>query len=291
MLLDGHSAQSVCQRLGISCPMILRSWKRQQLKQSGPVANSLDTRIRELEIELRRVQRERDILKKSFNHFRPQRLAQLDPAAMSICRKKIASEREVCEVLDLNRSSFQTWQLFQESEGDRNDAALQSKIVPIFHRHRGRYGSRRVLAELKDMDTFTSRRRITKLLKNVGLRPIQAKSFKPRTTESRHSLGYNENLLLGMPEPAAINQLWVADITYIPILETGFCYLAMVMDRYSRRIIGWELKNDMTEQLTINALRQAIKTTQPLETLIHHRDRGGPRRREALSTSPPALCK
>ncbi len=64
MLLDGHSAQSVCQRLGISCPTILRRWKRQQLEQSGPVANSLDTRIRELEIELRRVQRERDILKK-----------------------------------------------------------------------------------------------------------------------------------------------------------------------------------------------------------------------------------
>lgn len=194
---------------------------------------------------------------------------------MSICQEEIASEREVCEVLDLNRSSFQTWQRFQESERDRNDADLQSKIVPIFHRHRGRYGSRRILAELKDMDTITSRRRITKLLKNAGLRPIQAKSFKPRTTESRHALGYNENLLLDMPEPAAINQLWVADITYIPVSETGFGYLAMIMDRYSRRIIGWDFRNDMTEQLTINALRQAIKTTQPVETLIHHSDRGG----------------
>jgi len=112
------------------------------------------------------------------------------------------------------------------------------------------------------------RERVSKLLRIAGLSALQPKSFKPRTTESRHTLGYNENLLLDQPEPMAINQLWVGDITYIPIVRNGFAYMATLMDRFSRRIVGWSLKMDMTESLVIETLRQAIRLQQPPKDLI-----------------------
>ena len=89
-----------------------------------------------------------------------------------------------------------------------------------------------------------------------------------------HKLGYSPNLLLEGIEIERINQVWVGDITYIPLPNT-FAYLAMLMDLYSRKIIGWSLDLNMEEPLVIAALRQAIKARQPAKGLIHHTDRGG----------------
>ena len=148
-------------------------------------------------------------------------------------------------------------------------------VITTFHQHRRRYGARRIAAEMKLQGMSCGRERVSKLLRIAGLSAIQPKSFKPRTTESKHTLGYNENLLLDQPEPMTINQLWVGDITYIPIVRNGFAYMATLMDRFSRRIVGWSLKMDMTESLVIETLRQAIRLRQPPKDLIHHTDRGG----------------
>ena len=112
-------------------------------------------------------------------------------------------------------------------------------------------------------------------MKNQGLTAIQPKSFKPRGTESRHRLGYNQNLLLEEPEVKSLNALWVGDITYIPITEIRFGYLAILMDRFSRYIVGWQLSDDMTESLVLDAIRMAVANRQPAVDLIHHTDRGG----------------
>ena len=125
------------------------------------------------------------------------------------------------------------------------------------------------------MNIQCSRRRVAKLLGIAGLRAIQPKSYKPRTTESKHRLGYSPNLVLDLPEPTAPHRLWVGDITYIPISGIGFGYLATLMDRYSRKIVGWSFRDDMTEELTIDSLRKSIKVIQPSVGLIHHTDRGG----------------
>ena len=109
----------------------------------------------------------------------------------------------------------------------------------------------------------------------MGLEAIQPKSFRPRTTQSRHRLGYSPNLLLESPMPCSVNRVWVGDITYIPLIENGFLYLALLMDLYSRRIVGWELDASMKESLVISALRFAIAGRQPGPGLIHHSDRGG----------------
>ncbi len=148
-------------------------------------------------------------------------------------------------------------------------------VTAIFRAHRRRYGTRRIVEELRDRGYDCGRRRVAKLLKIAGLSAIQPKSFRPRTTESRHTLGYSPNLILDFAEPRKANQLWVGDITYIPVVCHGFCYLATMMDRYSRRIIGWSLGEDMTESLVTKSLRQCIAERQPKPGLIHHTDRGG----------------
>jgi putative transposase len=155
------------------------------------------------------------------------------------------------------------------------DRQLLPQVRAIFHHHRRRYGTRRIVDELRDLGQSCGRRRVAKLMKSQGLNAIQPKSFQPRGTESRHRLGYSPNLLLEASEATGIDQLWVGDITYVPIQGRKFSYLAMLMDRYSRRIVGWHLAEDMTEALVLQALKTAIRRRRPGSRMIHHTDRGG----------------
>jgi transposase InsO family protein len=109
----------------------------------------------------------------------------------------------------------------------------------------------------------------------MGLCAIQPKSYRPRTTDSRHRLGYSPNLLLSSPLPVRINRVWVGDISYVPVRGSGFLYLALLMDLYSRRVVGWELQDHMRESLVLATLRTAIMLRGPGPDLIHHTDRGG----------------
>lgn len=196
-------------------------------------------------------------------------------AAEAIAAQQIAPVREVCEFLEVSRSGYYAWRSAGPSQREDEDLELAPLVRAIFQRHRRRYGTRRIVEELRDMDRPCGRRRVAKLLKVQGLKAIQPKSFKPRTTESRHRLGYSPNLLLELEEIDGVNQLWVGDITYIPLQGGRFSYLATLMDRFSRRIVGWQLGRDMTEQLVLDALKKAIRWRQPAPNLVHHTDRGG----------------
>lgn len=181
----------------------------------------------------------------------------------------------VCHVLAVSRSGFYVWQ--QEREGVRaeRDGELLPLIRDIFWRHKRRYGARRIAQELCSMDERCGVARVARLLKTEGLRAIQPKSFRPRTTESRHGLGYNRNLLRGRAAPVGINEVWVGDITYIPLRGGIFGYLSLLMDLFSRRIVGWEYAASMAEPLVLSSLQSAIRSRQPGAGLIHHTDRGG----------------
>jgi putative transposase len=196
-------------------------------------------------------------------------------AAEAIARGQVAPVSEVCQYLEVSRSAFYAWQDAGPTKREDDDLELAPLVRAIFHRHRRRYGTRRIVEELRDMGRDCSRRRVAKLLKTQGLRAIQPKSFKPRTTESSHRLGYSPNLLLELDEPDGVDQLWVGDITYIPIQGGKFSYLAILMDRFSRRVVGWRLGQDMTEKLVLDALKAAIRSRQPGVDLVHHSDRGG----------------
>lgn len=181
----------------------------------------------------------------------------------------------MCDTLDVSRSAYYAWITASPTVREEKDMFLMPIVRRIFHRHKRRYGARRIVEELRDMGHVCGVRLASKLLKTQGLKAIQPKSFKPRTTESRHTLGYSPNLLLERDVPERTNELWVGDITYVPVRGNQFLYMAVLMDRYSRRIVGWKLDSDMTESLVIAALRQAIEQRQPPATLIHHTDRGG----------------
>ena len=113
------------------------------------------------------------------------------------------------------------------------------------------------------------------VLKMQGLRAIQPRSFVPRTTQGRHTLGYSPNLLLDRGDPVHVNELWVGDITCLPLRGGGFGYLAGLMDRYSRDLVGWSIGPSMTESLVLDVLGQAMRGQRPVAGLIHHTDRGG----------------
>jgi putative transposase len=121
-------------------------------------------------------------------------------------------------------------------------------IQDIFLQHRRRYGARRIGKELNERGESCSRAKVRKIMVQRGLIAIQPRSFKPRTTNSGHQLGYSPNLLLEGIELESINQIWVGDITYIPLPNT-FAYLAMLMDLFSRKIVGWSLELNMAEPL------------------------------------------
>jgi len=202
-------------------------------------------------------------------------VTEIYPVAQGIIEEEIASEREICEFLDFARSPFQRWKRFDLSPLEEEDKRLLPLIVKSFHTHRRRYGSRRIMDDLRDQGFSLGRRRVAKLMEVAGISAIQPKSFKPRTTESKHNLGYNENLIMNLEELKQLNRLWVGDITYIPIQAIQFGYLAVLMDRFSRSIVGWKLGTDMSEQIVIASLRAAITTRKPTAGLIHHSDRGG----------------
>lgn len=185
----------------------------------------------------------------------------------------------VCDLLDVSRSGFYFWRKAEESLRERKDQELVPEICDVFWHHRRRYGARRIVVELAERGIACGVARVARLLKTQGLQAIQPKSYTPRTTQSRHPLGYNQNLLAGRSPATTINEVWVGDITYIPVIKGSstnrFGYLAILMDLYSRRIVGWDYHTLMDETLVLGALQKAIRERQPGVGLIHHTDRGG----------------
>lgn len=181
----------------------------------------------------------------------------------------------LCDTLLVSRAGFYAWRRDAQSAREQRDRELMPLVRDIFWHHKRRYGARRIAVELQAQGHPCGVDRVAKLLKIQGLRAIQPKSFVPKTTNSRHPLGYSPNLLVNAPPPERVNQVWVADITYIPLRSGAFAYLALLMDLFSRRIIGWELAEHMSEPLVLETLHQAIRARQPAPGLIHHSDRGG----------------
>jgi len=177
--------------------------------------------------------------------------------------------------LEVSSSGYYAWRRGRRSSRAEEDRRLMPRVRAVFREHKRRYGARRIARELSARGTSCGPRRVGRLMRQMGLKAIQPKSFRPRTTESRHRLGYSPNLLINGLSPRGVDRVWVGDITYVPMDGNGFLYLALLMDLYSRRIVGWELEANMKEPLVLSALRFAIAGRQPGTDLIHHTDRGG----------------
>ena len=183
----------------------------------------------------------------------------------------------LCRVLGVSRSAYYSWKEHQEGStaGGENSKAIAQQIIGIFQEHRRRYGVRRVAAELKANGLKAGAYKVRKVLKEHGLKAIQPRSFVPKTTDSRHPYPISPNLLLERRLPLRPDEVWVGDITYIPLAGGSYGYLSVWMDLYSRKIIGWHLDDNMKEALVIAAFKKALMNRSITKELIVHSDRGG----------------
>ena len=182
------------------------------------------------------------------------------------------SVRQQCQALGVSRSGYYAWRVQQPRKEDPRLRALLEHIQRIYQKSRGTYGSPRVHAQLRAEGFHYNRKRIARLMRLKGL-VGRRKWRKVSTTHSRHAYPVAPNILNRAFQTDKANQKWAADITYIPTQE-GWLYLAVVMDLYSRKIVGWSMKPQITADLVEDALRMALYERQPDPGLLHHSDRG-----------------
>ena len=178
----------------------------------------------------------------------------------------------LCTVLQVSDSGFASWQCGLGPTKWLSDGALLAKIREIHQETKAAYGSPRIFLELKARGIPVSKGRVERLMRENGLRARHKRRFKA-TTDSKHTLPVAPNLLDRNFETAHPDQVWTADITYIATGE-GWLYLAIVLDLYTRQIVGWAMRERMSKDLVIDALRMAWFRRRPPPGLMHHSDRG-----------------
>jgi transposase InsO family protein len=178
--------------------------------------------------------------------------------------------RRLCQLGGVSRAGY--YRHFDAHAPARADADLRDAIqrLSLAHRH---YGYRRITAQLRREGSVANAKRVLRLMREDNLLCLRTSPFVPRTTDSRHGFAIVPNLIRGLV-PTGVDQIWVADITYVRLGE-AFIYLAVVLDAFSRKVIGWALDDHLEARLAIEALDMALDARNPApETLIHHSDRG-----------------
>ena len=183
------------------------------------------------------------------------------------------SIRMLCDLLGVSPSGYYGSRADRPSSRQREDEALTKQIAAAHRASRGSYGAPRIVVDLREAGTCTSKRRCARLMKAQGLRGRKKHRRKPRTTDSRHSQPVAPNLLAKRPAPTGPNQSWLTDITCIATAE-GWLYLAAILDLWSRRIVGWACGPTLHASLVLAALQDALKRRRPAKGLLHHSDRG-----------------
>lgn len=178
----------------------------------------------------------------------------------------------MCEVLQVSRSGYHAWLQRPPSKRSIQNKQLIQQIKDIHQQSRQTYGSPRVHDELMDQEVVCGENRVARLMRQHGIAAEKRRKFT-RTTDSNHSLPVAPNRLNQCFEVNRPDTVWTADITYI-WTQQGWLYLAVVLDLFSRRIVGWSMAPSLERTLVLDALQMAIAARNPAEGLIHHSDRG-----------------
>jgi putative transposase len=179
------------------------------------------------------------------------------------------SIERMCQLAGVSRAGF--YRSLQEQRPAEEEMEVRSAIQRIALEHRRRYGYRRIAAELRRRGMRVNHKRVARIMREDNLLAVQPRTFVV-TTDSDHEFEVYLNLA-GRMKLSAINQLWVADITYLR-LQREFVYLAVILDAFSRKVVGWALDRTLASRLPLAALQRAIRERQPLPGLVHHSDRG-----------------
>lgn len=175
----------------------------------------------------------------------------------------------MCQLAQVSRAGF--YRSLQEQQPLQEELEVRAALQQLVLAHRRRYGYRRVTAELRRQGLLVNHKRVARLMREDNLLAVQPRAFVV-TTDSKHQLAVYLNLAKRL-KLTGVNQLWVADITYIR-LRTEFVYLAVILDAFSRKVVGWELDRTLATRLTKAALEKAIALRQPAPGVVHHSDRG-----------------
>ncbi len=178
----------------------------------------------------------------------------------------------MCEQLGVSRSGFYAWKQRPESARQQEDQQLAEEVAKVHQESRGTYGSPRVHAEMRARGRKVSRKRVARLMKKQQL-AARRKRRAVRTPDSNHENPVAPNVLERDFSPDQPNSTWATDITYVWTGE-GWLYLAVVLDLFSRRVVGWSMSEHIDTQLVLGALEMALEGRQPPQGLIHHSDRG-----------------
>lgn len=187
-------------------------------------------------------------------------------------QKKAYPVRILCRVLRVNCNGYYRYMAYTEKRGPDGEIAMITRIREIHRQADGVYGSRRMSRELKSMGYPIGRYRAYSLMRKAGVSVKTKRRFKV-TTNSKHRYPVASNLLGRQFNVNRPNRTWASDITYLWTKE-GWLYLAVVLDLYSRKVVGWSVSNRITADLPIKALRMALGRRRPESGLIHHSDQG-----------------
>jgi len=181
--------------------------------------------------------------------------------------------RMLCALLGVSRSGYYEWRDRGPGRRQQEDAHLAPQIETLFLEKRRTYGRVRLTHELRARGHACGQRRVRRLMRAQGLRARPRRRYRPQTTDSRHDHPIAPNLLAQRPAPSRPDTVWVSDLTYLPT-TAGWLFLAVVLDRYSRRVVGWAFSRQLNTSLALAALRMALVQRRPAPGLLHHSDRG-----------------
>ena len=180
---------------------------------------------------------------------------------------------ELCRAVGVSRSGYYAWRERAPSARHQANLELLEQMQIIRQGEEVCYGSPRMTEELQGRGYKCSENRVARLMRSHQLQAQGARRWVPRTTDSNHDEPIAPNRLAGQPAPKGPNQVWLQDITYVPT-QQGWLYLALVLDLWSRKIVGWAMADHLRSELVVNALQMAQTQRQPGRDLLVHSDRG-----------------
>ena len=180
--------------------------------------------------------------------------------------------RLLCGTLRVSPSGYYAWRKRGPSRRQQENERLLQAIRTVHQQTRGVYGYRRIFAALKAKGIACGKHRVRRLMQQHGLRAKRRRRYRT-TTQSRHRLPVAPNILARDFSTTAANRKWVSDITFIPT-HAGWLYLAVIMDLYSRQVVGWAMEPRLDKELGLKALRMALASRRPPAKLLYHSDRG-----------------
>ena len=178
----------------------------------------------------------------------------------------------MCRVFKVSRSGYYRWLNRGPSRLEVNNRKLDAEIRKIYDHNKGRYGSPKIIQEFKDRGWKVGKNRVAKRMREMGLRSIIRGKFRV-TTDSKHHFPVAPNLLERDFTADGPDKVWVSDITYLATC-TGWLYLTVIIDLFSRLVVGWALGSSLSHEMVVTALKRAIKSRRPGKDLIFHSDRG-----------------